>query len=664
MDQDKLAAGYMGKVLWVDLSKGTCIPQDVPDETYRQFLSGSGLAAILSWREIPAKTDPLGPDNVLGFTSGLLTDTGSIFTGRWMVTGKSPLTGTWGEANCGGTFSPAIKRCGYDGIFFKGISNRPVYLHMDGSQAELRDADHLWGLDTIETERTLKRDLGGRFYTACIGTAGEKLSLIACISNDFGRMAGRSGLGAVMGSKKLKAIVLAGDQKTDVHDADRIEELSCKATHWAKWKLPLPPGTVVKLLGTLFRILPVWIAQDGLVYKILLDKWGTSGMNQVSIEMGDGPVQNWRGSNVSYGFKHSDTTNPDNITRHQVMRYQCSACPLGCGGIMQIPGRSETSHKIEYESVLSWGSMLLNEDLESILEANERLTRAGMDSISAGATMAFAFECYENGLISREDTGGIELSWGNSESILSLLDMMINRIGIGDLLADGSRLAAQRIGKGAEQYAMHAGGQELGMHDSRNDPGFALHASVDPTPGRHTNGSQLYYEMFQLWSKVRHLPRVKHIFNKDERYDPSPEKAAAAVASSRLFQLLGGTGVCLFGALIGVQRIPIFEWLNAATGWDISPEGYLEIGARIQTLKQVFNAREGVPLQHAINKRALGLPPQTQGANKGRTVDIENLVKNYWTASDWDPNTGIPTRECLEKLGLGEIVICADFERQ
>lgn len=192
-------------------------------------------------------------------------------------------------------------------------------------------------------------------------------------------MAGRSGLGAVMGSKRLKAVVLAGSQKIQATNADRMKMLSSKAFRWAKWNIPLPPGTVTKLLGTLFRILPVWIAQDGLVYKILLEKWGTSGMNQISIEMGDGPVQNWRGNSTSYGFKHSNTTNPDNITRHQLMRYRCSACPLGCGGIVQLPERTETSHKIEYETVLSWGSMLMNEDLESIIEANERLNRAGMD---------------------------------------------------------------------------------------------------------------------------------------------------------------------------------------------------------------------------------------------------------------------------------------------
>ena len=241
----KMNRGYMGKILWVDLSQGQCEEEVLPEEVYERFLSGMGLAAYILYKNIPPKTDPLGPDNILGFVPGLLTGTGSLFTGRWMAVGKSPLTGTWGEANCGGTFSPAIKQCGYDGIFFKGRSERPVYLYADHRKVELRNASGLWGKDTFETVEILTKNANGKKpCVACIGPAGEKLSLISGISNDKGRMAARSGLGAVMGSKNLKAVVLAGSRRVIPYDRKKMHTLSkeCNLSierwtpFWWRWK--------------------------------------------------------------------------------------------------------------------------------------------------------------------------------------------------------------------------------------------------------------------------------------------------------------------------------------------------------------------------------------------------------------------------------------------
>ena len=241
--------GCMGKVLWVDLSRKTINEEPVPEAQYRKYLSGIGLASKLLYDRIPAGADPLGPDNILGFVSGLLTGTGSLFAGRWMAVGKSPLTGTWGDANCGGNFSPAIKRCGYDGIFFSGISEKPVYLFIDKKGASLRDAADIWGLDTKETENRLRKHVGcSHARIACIGQAGEKLSLISGIANDGGRMAARSGLGAVMGSKKLKALVLCGAKRIRTHDSQAIKQLSRQCNESIQFMPPFPPAFVLSYM--------------------------------------------------------------------------------------------------------------------------------------------------------------------------------------------------------------------------------------------------------------------------------------------------------------------------------------------------------------------------------------------------------------------------------
>jgi len=652
----------MGKVLWIDLTGGKITEEVVPEEVYQNFLSGIGLAAYFLYREIPAGADALGPENVLGFVSGLMNATNSLFTGRWMAAAKSPLTGTWGEANCGGTLAAALKRSGYDGFFFKGASTQPVYLLLDKGKAELRNAADLWGVDAIETELCL-RARHPDAAVACIGAAGEKRSLIAGIVNDGGRMAARSGLGAVMGAKGLKALVVRGTQKVLVKDGKEMQRLSKQAMHWVRFKVPLPSSKIARYLGSLIRILPFQWAQPGMLYKALLQHWGTISMNQISVEMGDAPVQNWRGSSTDFRFSRSNSTDPDRITQFEVKKYHCRSCALGCGGIISNSVVQE-GHKPEYETVMSLGSLLMNEDLESIFQINERLNRAGMDSISAGATVAFAIECAERGLLSAEELDGLDLRWGNSQAVEALIERMIAREGIGDLLADGARMAAQRIDARnhspnghvkAADFAMHAGGQELAMHDGRNDPGFALHAVVEPMPGRHTNGSQTYYEMFELWTRLPGLPRASLLYGKNAKYEATPEQAQAAVACSRFSQVLNGAGYCLFGALMGVSRIPIFEWMNAATGWQLTPEEYMQVGARIQALKQMFNARQGADLRHTINRRTLGLPPQARGANRGRTLDMDAMVRAYWEASGWDENSGMPTTETLYNLGLEKL---------
>jgi len=655
-----MGKGYTGKILIVDLSSGEINEEIIPDEIYEQYLSGTGLGAYVVNKYVPAGADPLGPDNMIGFMTGILTGTGSLFTGRWMVVGKSPLTGGWGDANCGGNFSPSLKRCGFDGIFFKGASEKPVYLFVENGKQEIRDAGEVWGKDTVETEEFLIKTAGSKRKpkVVCIGPAGENLSLISGVANDRGRMAARSGLGAVMGSKKLKAVVLSGSKKIKSFDKDEIKKLTKKCNKFIRFQPPLVSGAMLGHTGTLMRLMPSQMAMDGIVFKLMLRKWGTPSLNQFSIEMGDSPLKNWKGSNKDFDKKKSGSVNSDRFIEKETVKYHCYSCPLGCGGICSTKGEYSETHKPEYETILSLGGLCMNEDIDSIFYLNELLNRAGMDTISAGGVVAFAIECFEKNIITTDDTGGLELSWGNTEAIKELIRKMISREGIGDKLADGVKVAAEKIGSGSEEYAIHAGGQELPMHDGRNDPGYALHYAVEPTPGRHTIGAQQYYEMYQLWQRVKNVPKIglfSKLYMKSSKYDAAQEKAEAAAACSRFMNVLNGAGGCSFGALFGVHRVPFFEWLNAATGWDKTPDEYMKTGERIQTLKQNFNIKHGVdPKKFIPNKRALGSPPITHGANKGRTVNIEKMMKDYWNDFGWDNETGKPTAEKLKELGINE----------
>ncbi|HSO18889.1 MAG TPA: aldehyde ferredoxin oxidoreductase C-terminal domain-containing protein, partial [Desulfosarcina sp.] len=418
---------------------------------------------------------------------------------------------------------------------------------------------------------------------------------------------------------------------------------------------PFLNGTMTAYLGALMRILPAQMEIDGMLYKIMLRKWGTVNQNQMAIEMGDAPVMNWKGSNRDFGPERSKLIDPDVFTRSVVAKYFCYSCPLGCGGIGLAPdGRTEV-HRPEYESAIALGGLCLNEDADSIHYLNELLNRAGMDTISAGGTVAFAIECFEQGLLTVDDTDGLRLTWGNAGAIVRLVEKMVRREGIGDLLADGAKRAADVIGSGAREMAIHAGGQELGMHDGRYDPGFALHNVVEPTPGRHTIGSYLYYEMFQLWRKMPHLPDPSLLYLKGSKYRANREKAVMAAACSQYMNVVNGAGCCLFGAFLGAQRIPLFDWLNAATGWALSPDAYMAAGHRIQTVKYLFNIKQGIqPRDIPISRRVLGDPPQQEGANKGRSVPLEKLRRYYWREMGYDPVTGVPTKACLSRLGLEE----------
>lgn len=347
----------LGKVLRVDLSTGIVKSEKIPDEIYDAVLSGKGLAAWYLLKNIPAGADPLGPDNILCFASGALTGTGALLCGRWTVACKSPLTGGWGDANCGGVFSPAIKQCGYDAILFSGISPKPVYLYCDNRGAELRDASDYWGMDAVEAEERLHAQLDSpgkkRPCIALIGPAGEKLSLISGICNEAGRIAARSGVGAVMGSKRLKAVVLSGSRPMPCGNRAEVMKLSEElAVKISRMSLPSGMGGMLGFGGTMLGRLPS-MPMDGALTSLIFREWGTPSNTPMAITSGDGPIKNWAGTPADARGMTS-IYNPDKINRMEEYKYHCYSCPLGCGGKLNIKkiryqGFDET-HKPEYET--------------------------------------------------------------------------------------------------------------------------------------------------------------------------------------------------------------------------------------------------------------------------------------------------------------------------
>jgi len=654
----------MGKVLWVDLDTGRIEEEEIPHQIYEQLLSGAGLAAWVSFSAIPRDADPLGPENVIGFVSGLLSGTGAQMVGRWMVTGKSPLTGGWGEANGGGYFSPAIKRAGYDGIFIQGVSSQPVYLRVADGKAELVDATKLWGLDTVTTEQRIKEESEkGDVLVACIGPSGERLSLISGVVTDGARIAARSGMGAVMGSKRLKAVALSGRAKIETHDPEKVKELSRDFSQWvkegekgARWMT----SGVTRILSRFMRVSPVGFGGSGDMIRSVLRNFGTIVTNVISAETGDSPVKNWKGTgHRDFPIStHSSKLEPARILAHQQKRYHCYSCPIGCGGILDLSGKtryplSET-HKPEYETCSAFGSLILNNDLDAVFMINDMLNRAGMDTISAGSAVAFAMECAEQGILSLEETDGLDLSWGNVEAVVELLRKMIDREGVGDVLADGAARAAERIGRGSEKLAMHVGGQDLPMHDSRLDPGFAVAYSMEPTPARHTNYSYMYLELYALHEVFPGLPAVDMVYRKSSRLS-TKQKEILLSAASKYMQVANGAGACLFAIQCG-PRYPLVEYLNAATGWNRKPQDYLEIGERIQHLRQAFNVKHGkVPRRDfRLPSRAVGDPPMASGPLKGIKVPIGELEESFAKAMGWDEQ-GRPLPERLKALGLADV---------
>ena len=589
--------GYMGKILFVDLATGEIHVDTPEDQLYRDFIGGYGVGARIIYGRQEAGADPLGPQNILGFTTGPLTGTafpsGARFT---VVAGRSPLTKGWGDANAGGDFGPTLKAAGYDCVFFSGAADRPVYLLIEDGRAELRDASHLWGKAISETDDALRAEHGKQTSVAAIGRAGENLSLISCIINNRGAAAGRSGLGAVMGSKKLKAVAVRGSQSIPVAKRQEIDRV---------YKELMAELRAVKNVLAPFR------------------KYGTAVHAAASAHDGDSPVKNWGGVGT-VDFPDASGLEGEVVIANLWKSEACWRCPLSCQGVLK-EGTGQYKYpkgtaRPEYETLASFGTMCLNNDTESIAMANHLCNDYGLDTISAGTTIAFAIECYENGTITREDTDGIALTWGNHQAILAMTEKMAKREGFGDVLADGVKVAAEKIGRGAEQYAVHIGGQEPGMHDPKLDAPMwepaAARFQMDATPGRHTQG-------FGPKGFRRHL--------------------------------VNAAGVCVFYAM-SIPGSRLVDGMKAVTGWDRSLDELLKAGERIANMRHVINLREGInPRDWEVHPRIIGDPPQEAGPLAGVTADIEAQINWNLGALDWDRFSTKPSKRKLLELGLEDI---------
>ena len=538
-----MSFGFFGKVLWVNLTNNSIEEEELPEYMYRQFMGGYGLGCRLLYEIMDSKVEPLSPESIIGLFPGLLTGTAAPFSGRFMYVGKSPLTGTWGDANSGGTFGPAIKKCGYDGILVKGAAKSPIYISIIDGKVEILDAANIWGKDVIESEKVLKNKHGQLIKTAGIGQAGENLSKISGIVNDKGRIAARSGLGAVMGSKKLKMIVVKGNKKVEIFNRKKFLSL-IKGYHKATKIKPLSPIKkyfLSEIFGMVknLRRLKIGMAGSPNLMRTIYRYFGTTVGNMIGAETGDSPIKNWSGIGMyDFPFEKSKLLSSININKYKVKEYGCFSCPIQCGAILKVPELDiKEMHSPEYETCCSFGALLLNNDLLSILKINDLCNRAAIDTISTGATVAFAIECFENNILNLDDTGGLDLIWGNSKSIVELVRKIILREGIGDILADGAKIASEKIGKNSKQYAITSLGSEIPMHDPRFNKSLAFTYAFDPTPGRHTAASIDFSEIgpFDKFEKSLNLPKM---WKKNKE-----KKVEAQVINTGFHQILSCAGL-------------------------------------------------------------------------------------------------------------------------
>lgn len=615
-----MKGGHVGKLLFVDLTKETCEERVLSEQIARDFIGGYGIGVRVLYEMMKPGVDPLGPDNVLGFISGTLNGTGALFGGRYTVVCKSPVTGGWNDANSGGFFGPELKKAGFDGVFVSGSSAKPVYIWVKNGTAQIRDARALWGKDSVETLEALVQETGeSSLRAALIGPAGEKQSLMSCIINDKHRAAGRGGCGAVMGSKNLKAVAVRGTGEIPVAHPEKVKQINGQILDHMKNG---PTVQQVKLWGT----------------------YGTGATTAGAGLSGDSPVKNWGGVGA-IDMGEEKLTKLATFTydaRFNVRKYACAQCPLACGAHYKVnEGKwpvGETDRP-EYETLAAFGTMTLNDDIDSIIKCNHICNRFGLDTISVGATIAWAIECYENGIFSNDETG-MELRWRDGAAIVALTEAIARQTGFGKVLASGSAKAAEKLGKGME-YLQTVSGVELPMHDPRFSPRFARTYQCDPTPARHVKGGLGIPDF-------RNPNEVKYDYETRGEVD---------VAFTCRAEIVNTSGACQFGGFsMPPDALP--NLIEAATGWEFKASDMLRAGKRIMNMRHLFNLREGLrESDNLLPGRCVGEPPMTEGPLKGVTVNHRKLAEHFFENIGWEKETLMPTRASLEELGGMDDVI-------
>ncbi len=616
--------GYNGKILRVNLSDGKIWTEEPEEVIYRRYLGGGALACYYLLNELKPGIDPLGPENILVVMTSVINGTNISGANRYSAAAKSPLTGGYGESEAGGWWGPELKASGFDGIIVQGKADHPVYLWVHDGEAELRDASKYWGQLSGEVQDGLEEELDdNRIRVLQTGVAGENLVKYAALVNQLRHYHGRAGLGAVMGSKKLKAIAVRGKERMMPADPDGA------------------------------RAVFDWFRENYDRDNDMMHQFGTSRIVQALDASGILPTRNFRDGSFEHAKEISGQTMAETILKR---RGTCFACSVACKREVEVPelGVTPKYGGPEYETIAAVGSLCDIGNLKVVAKANQLLNQYVLDTISAGATIAFAMECYENGILTKADTGGIELKFGNEEALLKIIPMIGRREGIGDLLADGVKIAAEKIGKGAERYAMHVKGQELPMHDPRGKKGLALAYATSPTGADHMEAPHdVFYDSFNPQSNpLGPLGLIEPV----DALDLGHKKVRAYYYCQLSWSLYNAIGMCDFvGVPIGSLSLDqLVEYVNAVTGWDVSLWELLKVGERANNMYRIFNLREG------FTKADDTLPDRLfeglgNGALEGENIDREEFAKAlqlYYQMAGWDTETGAPTQSKLIELEL------------
>jgi len=603
--------GYMGNILRVNVTTGKVTVESLSDALVMQYIGGRGVAAKLLYDELEAGADPLSPVNKLIFSTGPLASTAAQACSRWMVTTKSPLTGSIFRATAGGGFGAEIKTAGYDILIVEGNAEKPVYVVINDDKVEIKNAHHLRGLLTHETSAAIRKELlDARFKIAAIGPSGEKLVRFAAIV-DGRRTAARGGVGTVMGAKNIKAIAVRGSKRVLVADAERLIAITRKQAELLNKE--------AKYAG--FRHL------------------GTATAVGFCHELGIYPVKNFQDGVLENVQGRLTGEKVDEIF---VKDAYCNRCFIHCGSILQVkdgPYAGEEVEGPEYETLYSFGGEIVNTNLGMIIEANRICDDYGVDTITAGCTIGFAMELYEKGILTKNDLDGIDLTWGNHEAVIALLKKMVTREGIGDLLAEGTREAARKIGKGAAHYAIQVKGLELPGYDPRGLKASGLNLATAALGASHCVGQS---------------PQEIMGADKLDRFAVEGKGAMCKLNQDKVAIYETGI-VCIFPmALNLIDLAQLKEMLYAATGIkEFNDEDYLkQVGERIWTIERCFNVRDGFGRKDDYLPERFLTEPLERGPVKGQVVEMDKLLDDYYTVRGWDQATGYPKREKLESLGL------------
>ena len=623
-----MAYGSTAKILRVNLSSGSMETEELTEEFYRLYPGGKALAGYILLKEIPPHTEPFAPENVLVIANGLLTGAPVSTATRYVVSARSPLTNGYGESEAGGFWGPELKMAGFEAIVVTGRAPQPVYLWIQDGVAEIRPAAHLWGRTTAEAQETIRTELGDdKIRVLQIGIAGEKLVRYAGITNELRHFNGRNGMGAVMGSKNLRAIAVRGSQRYHslAHDPETLLALGRKLSKSVREN---PLSWDLQVRGT----------------NALVEPFNAGGIL---------PTRNFREG----VFEGADKVNWNAYEKELLTaRRSCYACAIRCKREIAIGGQPSLYGGPEYEAVGAFGPNCAVSDLQAIARANELCNAYALDSISTGMTISFAMECFEHGLIGLEDTEGIELRFGNAEAMLAMVEKIARRQGFGNLLAEGSLRAAEKIGGDAKFFAIQVKGQELAMHEPRGKynvgMGYAIseigadHLVVAHDPAFANPDSIQFKSAFSLGITVAQPARVLNA-----------EKMKHFYILERWGSLEKVVGYCFFGPAPRsfIHPDDVLISINAATGWNLTMEDALQIGERATNMARIFNLREGFSRKDDILPERLfqGLENgPLQGLGLPRE-EFEQALSILYELKGWDSGTGIPGRERLEALSLG-----------